>query len=27
MSQCLNPDCLHSNPEDCQFCQKCGSAL
>ncbi|EDZ93413.1 MULTISPECIES: bifunctional serine/threonine-protein kinase/formylglycine-generating enzyme family protein [Limnospira] len=27
MSQCLNPDCLHSNPEDSQFCQKCGSKL
>ncbi|MET0100073.1 4-Cys prefix domain-containing protein, partial [Limnospira platensis] len=27
MSQCLNPDCLHSNPEGCQFCQKCGSKL
>ncbi len=27
MSQCLNPDCLHSNPEGSQFCQKCGSKL
>ncbi len=27
MSQCLNPDCLHSNPKGCQFCQKCGSKL
>ncbi|WP_439109165.1 4-Cys prefix domain-containing protein, partial [Limnospira fusiformis] len=24
MSQCLNPDCLHINPEGCNFCQKCG---
>ncbi|RAQ44198.1 serine/threonine protein kinase [Arthrospira sp. O9.13F] len=27
MSQCLNPDCLHINPEGSQFCQKCGSKL
>ncbi|MET0113173.1 MAG: SUMF1/EgtB/PvdO family nonheme iron enzyme [Limnospira maxima] len=27
MSQCLNPDCLHINPEGCNFCQKCGSKL
>ncbi len=27
MSQCLNPDCLHINPEGCNFCQKCGSQL
>ncbi|MGC9524012.1 MAG: SUMF1/EgtB/PvdO family nonheme iron enzyme [Limnospira sp.] len=27
MSQCLNPDCLHGNPDDSQFCQKCGSKL
>ncbi|WP_396442701.1 4-Cys prefix domain-containing protein, partial [Limnospira sp. PMC 917.15] len=25
MSQCLNPDCLHINPDGSQFCQKCGS--
>ncbi|MDT9256947.1 MAG: protein kinase, partial [Limnospira sp. PMC 1254.20] len=27
MSQCLNPDCLHINPDGSQFCQKCGSKL
>ena len=27
MSQCLNPDCLHVNSEETQFCQKCGSKL
>ena len=27
MSQCLNPDCLHSNPKTTNFCQKCGSKL
>lgn len=27
MRQCLNPDCLFSNPDSFQFCQKCGSKL
>jgi len=27
MSQCLNPNCLHRNPTDSQFCQKCGKKL
>ncbi|MEB3884283.1 serine/threonine-protein kinase, partial [Lyngbya sp. CCY1209] len=27
MSQCLNPDCLHRNPDGSQFCQKCGGKL
>ena len=27
MSQCLNPDCLHVNSEETQFCQQCGSKL
>ncbi|WP_299414349.1 serine/threonine-protein kinase [Acaryochloris sp. IP29b_bin.148] len=27
MSQCLNPDCLHSNPGDSETCQRCGSSL
>ncbi|WP_414527672.1 GUN4 domain-containing protein [Nodularia chucula] len=27
MRQCLNPDCLHPNPDNFQFCQKCGSKL
>jgi len=27
MSQCLNPDCLHGNPDGSQFCQKCGGKL
>ncbi|MEA5579896.1 GUN4 domain-containing protein [Nodularia harveyana UHCC-0300] len=27
MRQCLNPECLHPNPDSFQFCQKCGSKL
>ena len=27
MSQCLNPDCLSINPDNFQFCQKCGNKL
>jgi len=27
MSQCLNPECLKINPDNFQFCQKCGSKL
>jgi serine/threonine protein kinase len=27
MRQCLNPECLHRNPDNFQFCQKCGSKL
>jgi formylglycine-generating enzyme required for sulfatase activity len=27
MSQCLNPDCLHQNPKNTKFCQRCGSKL
>jgi serine/threonine protein kinase len=27
MRQCLNPECLFSNPDSFQFCQKCGSKL
>ena len=27
MSQCLNPDCLHSNPGDRETCGRCGSSL
>nr|WP_254921478.1 SUMF1/EgtB/PvdO family nonheme iron enzyme [Nodularia sp. NIES-3585] len=24
---CLNPDCLHPNPDNSQYCQKCGNKL
>ncbi|MEE6161422.1 MULTISPECIES: protein kinase domain-containing protein [Cylindrospermopsis] len=24
---CVKPDCLHQNPNDCKFCQKCGNKL
>lgn len=27
MSQCLNPNCLTLNPDNHNFCQKCGSKL
>ena len=27
MSQCLNPDCLSLNPDNFQFCKKCGNKL
>ena len=27
MTQCLNPDCLHINPEGTQHCQECGAQL
>jgi serine/threonine protein kinase len=27
MRQCLKPDCLQLNPDNFQFCQKCGSKL
>ena len=27
MSQCLNPECLHINPEKTAFCQECGTKL
>ncbi|PSB02065.1 protein kinase domain-containing protein [Merismopedia glauca] len=27
MSQCINPNCKCSNPDDTLFCQKCGSEL
>ncbi|WP_170861469.1 serine/threonine-protein kinase, partial [Geitlerinema sp. PCC 9228] len=27
MSQCLNPNCSHQNPENTKFCQRCGSQL
>ncbi|MEA5471310.1 serine/threonine-protein kinase [Spirulina sp. 06S082] len=27
MSQCLNPDCLQTNSDNAQFCQKCGDKL
>ncbi|MGC9525259.1 MAG: GUN4 domain-containing protein [Limnospira sp.] len=27
MRQCLNPDCLRSNPDNSQYCQKCGGKL
>ena len=27
MSQCLNPECLNINPDNFQFCQKCGNKL
>ncbi len=27
MSQCLQPTCLHRNPENTKFCQKCGAKL
>ncbi|MBE9200697.1 SUMF1/EgtB/PvdO family nonheme iron enzyme [Nodularia sp. LEGE 06071] len=27
MIYCLNPDCLHPNPDNFQYCQKCGSKL
>ncbi|MDB9314934.1 protein kinase, partial [Spirulina sp. CS-785/01] len=27
MRQCLNPDCLHPNPDNSTFCQKCGNQL
>ncbi|MEI6368847.1 4-Cys prefix domain-containing protein [Aphanizomenon flos-aquae] len=25
MRQCLNPDCLFPNPDNFQYCQKCGN--
>ncbi len=27
MTQCLNPDCLKSNPPQTKFCQSCGEKL
>lgn len=27
MSQCLNPNCLHRNPQSTQFCEQCGAKL
>ena len=27
ISYCLNPDCLHKNPPQAKFCQRCGSLL
>jgi len=27
MRQCLNPECLYSNPDNAQFCQKCSHKL
>ena len=27
MIYCLNPDCLHPNPDNFKYCQKCGSKL
>jgi formylglycine-generating enzyme required for sulfatase activity len=27
MSQCLNPTCLHQNPQGTNFCQKCGGKI
>ncbi|MEA5576678.1 protein kinase domain-containing protein [Anabaena sp. UHCC 0451] len=27
MRQCLNPDCLFPNPDNSQYCQKCGNKL
>ncbi|MBD1214789.1 MAG: protein kinase, partial [Dolichospermum circinale Clear-D4] len=27
MSQCLNPTCLHQNPQGTSFCQKCGGKI
>jgi formylglycine-generating enzyme required for sulfatase activity len=27
MSQCLNPNCLHLNPQSTQFCEQCGAKL
>jgi serine/threonine protein kinase len=27
MRQCLNPDCLFPNPDNFQYCQKCGNKL
>ncbi|MEM6612980.1 MAG: serine/threonine-protein kinase, partial [Cyanobacteria bacterium P01_C01_bin.72] len=27
MSQCLNPDCLHSNIQDSELCARCGTQL
>ncbi len=27
MSQCFNPNCLHRNPANTKFCQKCGNKL
>ncbi|OBU76415.1 hypothetical protein BCV63_01610 [Cylindrospermopsis raciborskii CS-508] len=24
---CVKPDCLHQNPNNCKFCQKCGNKL
>ena len=27
MSQCLNPECLSPNPDNSQFCHKCGNKL
>ncbi|MGF1603732.1 MAG: GUN4 domain-containing protein [Thermosynechococcaceae cyanobacterium] len=27
MTQCLNPDCLHSNPDNTDLCQRCGAKL
>ncbi|MDB9537926.1 SUMF1/EgtB/PvdO family nonheme iron enzyme [Dolichospermum planctonicum CS-1226] len=27
MSQCLNPTCLHQNPQGTNFCEKCGSKI
>ncbi len=27
MSQCLNPDCLHQNPPDTNFCKDCGNKI
>lgn len=27
ITQCVNPDCLHSNPNTVQVCQRCGASL
>jgi hypothetical protein len=27
MRQCLNPDCLFPNPDNFQYCEKCGNKL
>lgn len=27
MRQCLNPDCIFPNPDNFQYCQKCGNKL
>ncbi|MFM9159486.1 MAG: 4-Cys prefix domain-containing protein, partial [Dolichospermum sp.] len=27
MSQCINPNCLHQNPQDTIYCENCGNKI